>query len=111
MLVQYKKKTYIFLGVGIALALLLSVVTKSMISKAGSETAVSMAIVNSPNTMNILLGGFFSVIISWLFIFAGCVFFAKGKGYSGFLGGVLGIFYMLGPVILFLIKDKHQEGT
>ncbi len=111
MLVQYKKKTYILLGVGIALALLLSVVTKSMISIAGSETAVSVAIVNSPNTMDILLGGFFLVIISWLFILGGCVFFAKGKGYRGLLGGILGIFYVLGPIILFLIKDKHQEGT
>jgi hypothetical protein len=47
---------------------------------------------------------------TWVISFYYCFWaFAKAKGYSGWLGLVLPIF-IVGPIILLLLKDKHKSG-
>ena len=37
--------------------------------------------------------------------------YAKGKGYSGWLGIVLPLFSVIGLIVLVVLKDKHPESV
>lgn len=55
------------------------------------------------------LGGIISLVGGIPFIW-GCASFMKGKGHSGWWGA-LGIFFILGLLILLFFPDKHKSGS
>lgn len=85
MLAEYKKKTNIGVGFGI-LAQFFGRVFED---------------VNSMLALLILLCGF--ILFVW-----GCCSYAKGKGYNS-AWGVLGLFSVIGLIILVFFPDKHKE--
>ncbi|MDF1843523.1 MAG: hypothetical protein P1U77_18960 [Rubripirellula sp.] len=88
MLAEYKQKTNIGIGVG-----LLMQIAGNFVS--GGTTAGSGLV-----GLFLLLGGL------GLFIW-GCVSYAVGKGHHGALG-LLGVFSILGLIVLILLPDKHK---
>jgi len=88
-LTEYKRKT----NVGVGLGLLGMIVRNAM---AGSDlSGVSM------------VGVAVFVLSAGSFIW-GCVQYAKGKGQSGYWGA-LGLFWILGLLVLFFLPDKHGQ--
>ena len=47
-------------------------------------------------------------LIAYIGLFYGCVMYAKGKGYSGWLGS-LGIFFILGFIVLAVLPDREKQ--
>ena len=90
MLQQHKKQTNIGVGLGFA-------------SQIGSKLIEK----NFPSLQILAL---LLLIASLAFTIWGCAHYAKGKGYSGYWGA-LGIFWLLGFVILALFKDKHKNAS
>ena len=88
MLSEYKKKTNIGVGLGIIIQIIANVVS------AGGEG-------------NIIIGGLLGFVGTVFFIY-GCVSYAKGKGHHG-AWGILGLFSIIGLIILVLFPDRHKE--
>ncbi|MGA3156608.1 MAG: hypothetical protein ABSE43_03465 [Steroidobacteraceae bacterium] len=91
MLNQYKRSTNIGIGIGFVLVLFgryLMLTQPNFIGVLGSVTA--------------LVGvGFFV----W-----GSSQYAKGKGHSPYWG-ILGLFYILGFIVLFFLPDRHKAAS
>ena len=90
MLSEYKRTTNIGIGVGFVLVLL------------GKYLALFQ-----PES---------SALLVWVVCLVGIAFFiwgssqyARGKGHSPYWG-VLGLFYILGFVVLFFLPDRHKGG-
>ena len=47
-------------------------------------------------------------LVTYVSLFYGCVMYAKGKGYSGWLGS-LGIFFILGFIVLAVLPDREKQ--
>jgi len=90
MIPEYKTKTNIFAGLGLVLQL------GSRMMVVGNQDPNQAALW----TLVLLVG--------WVLIIVGCVYYAKGKGYSG-AWGLLGLLNVIGFIILVLFKDRHKE--
>ena len=100
MLKEYKTRTNLGVGIGIALQMAGALAGPGVVP--GDAGAFA------------LVGGFGSAHASLMLTLAGLVFFiwgccsyAKGKGYSGWWG-MLGLLSCVGLVILVLVPDRHQ---
>ena len=88
MLSEYKKKTNIGVGLGIITQIIANVV-----SAGGGE-------------WDMIIGGLLGFVGTVFFIY-GCISYAKGKGHHG-AWGILGLFSIIGLIILVLFPDKHK---
>ncbi|WP_329742174.1 hypothetical protein [Dyella sp. A6] len=88
MLAEYKRSTNIGVGLG-----LVAEIAGRLLVRAG----------NPGFGLLILLVGY--VLFIW-----GCTQYAKGKGHSGWFG-VLGLFSLLGLLVLFFLPDHHKQAT
>jgi hypothetical protein len=84
MLAEYRSKTNLFIGVGIALKIVGNLIARS-----------------SP-----LIGWLIAATGGVLFI-VGCCFYAKAKGYHGAVG-LLGLLSCIGLIVLILLPDKFK---
>jgi hypothetical protein len=50
------------------------------------------------------------ITLGWCLGIWGCTLYAKGKGYSRWLG-LLGLFAPIGLLVLFFLPDRHKEPT
>ncbi|MGH8677258.1 MAG: hypothetical protein ACREUQ_02755 [Burkholderiales bacterium] len=82
MLAQHKTNT----NIGVGLGIVLQIAGRSM---------------QSPFGVLLMLAGVVAFI--W-----GCTEYARGKGYSGWFG-VLGLFSILGLIVLAVMPDKHKD--
>ena len=82
MLAQHKSST----NIGVGLGIILQVAGRAM---------------ESPFGLLLLLAG--AIAFVW-----GCAEYARGKGYSGWFG-LLGVFSILGLIVLALLPDKHKD--
>ena len=87
MLPEFKTKTNIGVGAGLLLQM------------AGN-------LMSNPGEPLTLVAGLLFLLGTALFIW-GCSMYAKAKGHSPVLG-LLGLLWILGLVILFLLKDKNK---
>lgn len=87
MLVEYKKKT----NIGVGLGILTQIVGRGLI--AGGDAGAILGFL-------FLLGG--AVLFIW-----GCCSYAKGKGYHD-AWGFLGLLSLIGLIILVCFPDKHK---
>jgi len=85
---EYKKKTNIGVGLGIITQIIANVV-----SAGGGE-------------WDMIIGGLLGFVGTVFFIY-GCISYAKGKGHHG-AWGILGLFSIIGLIILVLFPDKHK---
>lgn len=85
MLETYQRDTNIGVGIGII---------ANIISRFNAE---------SHPVLSIIFGCIGAVAMIW-----GCAMYAKGKGYSGWWG-LLGIFWIIGFIILFFFRDKYKQ--
>jgi hypothetical protein len=47
-------------------------------------------------------------VIAYIGLLYGCVMYAKGKGYSGWLGS-LGLFFIVGFLVLAVLPDREKQ--
>jgi len=91
MLSEYKRTTNIGIGVGFVLVLI------------GKYVAISQ-----PDSPSVL--GWVICLVGLGFFVWGSSQYAKGKGHSPYWG-ILGLFYILGFVILFFLPDRHKASS
>lgn len=96
MVVAYKKKINIFIGLYILLNILLG---GYMLFNPGQDEGL--------NILDLLLLPL--ALISFGCLFYGLYNYAKAKGYSGWLA-LLGFLQILGLIILVVLPDKHKNG-
>ena len=89
MLEQYRKKTNIGIGIGLAMQIMANV------------------LLDRADQISIIAGIVFALAGTVVFIW-GCISYARGKGYHPALG-LLGLMYLLGLLILVLLRDKHKQ--
>ena len=89
MLSEYKKKT----NIGVGLGILFQIIGKVVSADSGDG--------------GLVIGGLLGLVGSGFFIW-GCVSYIKGKGHHG-AWGILGLFSIIGLIILALFPDKHKE--
>ena len=99
---NFKKKAIIGIGLGIGAPLLLAVIV--IIIVAGLEIRLS-----GSSRIIIVQSAYIVSIIGHILILCGCYYWAKGKGYSGVLGVFLGLFSILGIIILLALPDKYSK--
>jgi len=51
------------------------------------------------------------IVVAWIFFFIACLTFAKAKGYSQGVGIILGLFGLIGLLVLFFMPDKLKAGA
>lgn len=85
MLETYKRDTNVGVGVGII---------ANIISRVNAENHL---------VLSIIFGLIGVIAMIW-----GCAMYARGKGYSGWLG-LLGIFWIIGFIVLLCFKDKYKQ--
>jgi len=91
MLSEYKRTTNIGIGVGLVLVLY------------GKYLALSQS-----DSIGVL--GWLLCLVGIGFFIWGSSQYAKGKGHSPYWGA-LGLFYILGFVVLFFLPDRHKAGS
>ncbi len=89
MLSEYKRKTNIGVGIGIVVQL------------------IGRALVAGSNPEQVSQG-WAVVLIGFGFFIWGCAQYAKAKGHSPWFGG-LGVFSIIGLLILVLLPDRHKD--
>lgn len=89
MLTEYKKKTNIFISIGLILQILY------LFAKPGGDTSSALGPI-------LLWGG---IILFTM----GCWYYAKGKGYHGTYGLLGLVLNFFGLIILVAMPDKHKE--
>jgi len=90
MLKEYKRRTNIGVGIGWLIMLI------------GSAQARSHPSAPFFGLCVLLIG---AALFIW-----GCVQYSKGKGHSGYWGA-LGLFWLLGLVVLVFLPDRHKAQT
>lgn len=90
---KYRKSTYIGIGGGFVIAGLVGAIIEGFGEKLGTAGIILF-------TLLALVGAGFYL---W-----GCCSWAKGKGYSGVYGFLLGMLSILGLLILLVLPDKYK---
>jgi len=90
MLVEYKKKTNI--GIGLAIVAFFAALLINSLSESQIVSVVAYVLMTS-------------VMPLWIF---GVWCYAKGKGYHG-AWGLLGVFTLIGLIILACFPDRHKS--
>jgi len=89
MIQEYKQRTNIFGGIGLFLAFVAAV---TLYPSRNNDVAIL---------------GYILKLGSWFFIILACRFYAKAKGHDPVLG-FLGLFHLIGLLILVFLKDKTK---
>jgi len=90
---RYRKSTYIGIGGGFVIA--------------GLAGAIIEGFGEKLSTAGIILFTLLALIGAGFYLW-GCCSWAKGKGYSGIYGLLLGMLSILGLLILFVLPDKYK---
>jgi hypothetical protein len=93
MLAEYRRKTNIGVGLGIALRFL-AVVLAVVLGEKLATLALSLVIL--------------LVVVSTILLVWGCCCYAKGKGYEGSWGFLALFFGLLGFLIIACFRDKYK---
>jgi hypothetical protein len=92
------------IGVGLGILLLIG----SAVASAAGESSVDRGVIRDSFVafmfLSIVLGLAGAVFYLW-----GCVNYAQGKGYSGWVG-LLGLLSILGLIILAVMPDRRKHG-
>jgi hypothetical protein len=85
-------------NIGVGLGLVLSFAATGLRANAQANESAAWYVFAG------LLGLAGAVLFVW-----GCVNYAQGKGYSGFVG-MVGLLWCIGLVILVVLPDRHKDG-
>jgi ABC-type xylose transport system permease subunit len=93
MIAEYQSKSNVFIGIG----LILTIVGRLLAAYALSSQQSVLTTLGSI----VALAGMIGFV-------TGCCLYARAKGYSFFVG-LLGLLYILGLIILLVLRDKHKS--